>query len=388
MLYLVKITKPTDLHYCVYLVALLLNACSSLPTATTDAKWADVAQHTLTHTWSADIGEPPTDTASFSIQPQLDNKQIFTLDVTGLVQSRQRDTGSLLWEQQLPADTYSGIDVQHELIVVTAQSGTLLALDKEKGSILWRHQLPASILSSAKIAQKQVIAQLDNEQLLSLDSKSAKVLWRYYSGSTPFLTLRGTATPHIDGSVVYTGFANGNFIALDSTNGSLLWQQNLIKEGNKDTKTNISDIDSSFSVEGDYIFAHTHTGKLTAVNKETGRVIWRSSVTSKYPPVTSANSVYVVDLDNYLYALDKITGEIRWMQGALQSSKLSAPLTLLYYVVIGDEHGNLYLISQTDGIFVSSLDLGEAITGNSLVSYKDSLFLIDNDATLHALRLE
>jgi outer membrane protein assembly factor BamB len=388
MHYPLRTIKFIALHCCVYLGILLLNACSSLPTDVSDAKWAAVAQHKLTHVWSADIGAPFTGSASFSIAPQIADKQIFTVDIAGLVQVRHRDTGSLLWEQQLPSDIYSGIDVQHSLVVVTAESGTLFALAKETGSIVWQRKMAASILSSAKITKDQVIVQLDNEQLLSLDVKDAKVLWRYYSGSTPFLTLRGTAIPHVDSSVVYTGFANGNFIALDSSNGSLLWQQNLLKEGNKDTKTNISDIDVAFSVSGDYIFVHTHAGKLTAISKATGRVIWRSSVTSKHPPVTSANHVYVVDLENYVYCLDKITGEILWMQNALQSSKLSIPVAFLYYVVIGDEHGNLYLISQTDGVFINSIDLGQPITGNAIVSDKDRLYVIDNDANLHALLLK
>ena len=157
----------------------------------------------------------------------------------------------------------------------------------------------------------------------------------------------------------------------------------------KSVQNNINDIDGSFHVSAEHIFVDTHNNNLMALDKKTGNKIWQATVSSEFAPVESASFIYIVAHDGGLYCLDKLTGQIVWVQAAFTGVdvKVSAPVLIYNYLVIADNKGNIYLLSQENGKFIHHLSLSDGFFGNSLTVQANKILAISRDATLYSINI-
>ena len=88
-------------------------------------------------------------------------------------------------------------------------------------------------------------------------------------------------------------------------------------------------------------------------------------------------TLYTVDEDSVLYAMDAIGGSDLWQQDKLKGRRLSAPTAYDNYVLVGDYEGFLYWLSYRDGSFQARVKVG-------VKSHKAAR---DRAASLHNLTL-
>ncbi len=145
---------------------------------------------------------------------------------------------------------------------------------------LWRVELGGGY-SGISVADGRVMtlsAETGGEHLLAIDATSGREIWRYRTdrnrpdgeGGGP------RSTPSIFGDVAYVTSAYGKLHALKATDGSLLWQVDLVRElGASVPEWGYS---SSPLVEGDVVYVETGGGKnqaLTALDRHSGELIWQ-----------------------------------------------------------------------------------------------------------------
>ena len=53
--------------------------------------------------------------------------------------------GEIIWETELPGDSFGGATVVNDLVFTSVITGVILALDRETGEIVWRHQAEGGI---------------------------------------------------------------------------------------------------------------------------------------------------------------------------------------------------------------------------------------------------
>ena len=64
------------------------------------------------------------------------NSQFVAIDAT---------TGKILWDVELPGDSFGGASVVNDLVFTSVLSGLVLALDRETGETVWTYQAPGGI---------------------------------------------------------------------------------------------------------------------------------------------------------------------------------------------------------------------------------------------------
>ena len=76
-----------------------------------------------------------------------------------------------------------------------------------------------------------------------------------------------------------------------------------------------------------------------------------------------------------------------WTQTAFQGDEInvSAPVLLYNYVVVADNNGNIYWLSQQDGKFMHYISLGTQFVGNALIVEGNQIFALSSDATLYSI---
>jgi outer membrane protein assembly factor BamB len=163
------------------------------------------------------------------------------------------------------------------------------------------------------------------ERVMAIDETSGQVLWTRewpadYSGMQLVYAIGPRATPTVDGDRVYVLGAAGHLLALDVRTGDIVWQKNFVS----DFSASIPSWGSAGSplVDGDRLICLVGgepNGKVIALDKRTGKEIWRalSSDTEpgyNQPTIVEAGGVRQLILfhPEGFSSLDPSSGKVFW----------------------------------------------------------------------------
>jgi outer membrane protein assembly factor BamB len=120
------------------------------------------------------------------------------------------------------------------------------------------------------------------ERAMALDEATGKILWSQewptdYSGMQLVYAIGPRATPTVDGDRVYVLGAAGHLLALDVATGRIVWQKNFVADYN----ASIPSWGSAGAplVDGERLICLVGgepNGKVIALDKRTGKELWRS----------------------------------------------------------------------------------------------------------------
>ena len=164
------------------------------------------------------------------------------------------------------------------------------------------------------------------ERALCLDEKTGKILWTFHDGETEYGRLGYAsgprATPTVDGDRVYVLGAVGHLYCLDVKTGKRIWSRDFQKDFNARLPT--WGFAGAPLVVGDLLICLVGaqpTGKVMALDKTTGKVVWRAlpgdNATGYAPPVlVQAGGVEQVIQwhGEAVSSFDPTTGKVLWQQ--------------------------------------------------------------------------
>jgi outer membrane protein assembly factor BamB len=120
----------------------------------------------------------------------------------------------------------------------------------------------------------------------------------------------------------------------------------------------IVDIDSEPLVAGGNVYVISYDGTLASVELRTGRIIWKREYKSFRRLSLSGSTLFLVDVNSNVFALDSRNGVELWSQGALKQRLLTGVTPVGDYLVAGDKFGYLHWFDQSDGKIVARLEVG------------------------------
>ncbi|MDR3449199.1 MAG: PQQ-binding-like beta-propeller repeat protein [Alphaproteobacteria bacterium] len=214
-------------------------------------------------------------------------------------------------------------------------------------------------LASAKPALPRMIVNLSWPQA-GYDSEHAEpyveapvhphIEWKTGIGAGSDSDFKLLAHPVADHGVIYTMDAQGNVHAINAKDGNEAWE--------RDTAPKDSDepaIGGGIAIDGGTVYAATGFGEVLALDAKSGEVKWRKSLQNplRAAPTVADNRVYVVSIDNQLSALNAQTGDILWQQsGIAESAALmgaSSPAVQDDSVVVAYNSGEIYNLRVQNG---------------------------------------
>lgn len=172
----------------------------------------------------------------------------------------------------------------------------------------------------------------EDEIVWALSEKDGKEIWAVriapaFTTSWPQSKEGPSATPTIDGDRLYVMGLAGNVVCLQSADGKVIWQRNLMADfGGRMPMWSYRE---SPLVDGDKVIC-TPGGQettLVALNKLTGETIWKSHVPGRAGesrnPNQSTNRPNVIETDLLLSTLDKDDNKV------ISAEELAAAPTVL-----------------------------------------------------------
>lgn len=170
------------------------------------------------------------------------------------------------------------------VVLVSDDSGTFWAVDQATGKLLWNYNIQAAAPYPAAAANGRAFVCEDGGCYAF--NRSGDLLW-YLSGGGRSVVASGT--------MVFVSLSSGTF-ALEAATGHAIWGYTL---GAPSVAAALADR-----------ILYTSGGSITALNAETGAVIWTAPVSTRFP-VAVANGVLYAQADaggGTLYAIDTQTG--------------------------------------------------------------------------------
>ncbi|MDH5358504.1 MAG: outer membrane protein assembly factor BamB [Gammaproteobacteria bacterium] len=337
--------------------------------------------------WSTDTGDGAGNDYS-DLAAWIQGGSVVAIDNEGKVSSYDLKTGRQLWQADLDVSVTTGVGGGDGLIIVGTQEGQVLALNENNGELRWKHQLSSEVLAPPKGAMGVVVARTADGRMSGLSSTDGQVLWSYQR-SVPLLSLRGASAPVLADDKVIAGYANGKLVALSLTDGKVIWEQSVAVPRGRTELDRLVDIDSEPVVRDGKIYVVAYHGQIAVLDLSNGRKLWSRDMSSRSGlDAAEGNAVYVSDDSDYVWALQKGSGDALWRQTRLLRRKTTAPAVVGKHVLVGDFEGYVHWISRDDGRFVARLKVANDNIRSKPLVKEGLVFITAADGTLTALRVQ
>ena len=166
------------------------------------------------------------------------------------------------------------------------------------------------------------------------------------------------SSPTVAGGIVYVGLNDGKLLALNSSNGEILWSY---QTGGP--------VYSSPAVADNVVYFGSWDYSVYALNALTGAVLW-SHKTGSYvqsSPAVANGVVYVASYDANVSALDAATGTLLWSYRTGAGAVGSSPAIVNGVVYIGDNGGKVVALNAATGTLIWRFTAGDTIYSSPTV---------------------
>lgn len=336
----------------------------------------------LRELWRQDVGRG-TDEKRLHLVPAFTGGRIFTADARGQVTAMAAEDGRVIWERDLELPLSGGPAATGDRLVVGSTKGDLIALSVQDGSELWRARTESEILSVPQLSEGLVVVHTLDDSVYAFAADSGEQRWRF-THQAPVLILRGSSTPALlpDGAIV--GLTGGLLVKLGLDEGIPLWTVRITPPMGRSELERITDIDADPVVVGDTAYIGTYNGDLAAVDRQSGAVLWRRTLSVYAGLAADDDSLYITDAQDHVWAADQATGAGRWQQEGLAYRHLSAPALYGDLVLVGDLDGYLHGLARADGHLAARARVGKDPISARPVVRDGRVYVLADDGTLTA----
>ncbi len=332
--------------------------------------------------WSADIGNP----GRYQYTPLLDDKFIYLPNSEGELLQLSAESGKVLWRTSLEETISSSVGSGGGLVLVGTKKGHLIALNTN-GKKLWSATLSSEVQGQPRYFDGVVIVRTADQHVYGIDAADGRRKW-VYERPSPTLSLKTQAGIIVDGGAIYAGFSGGKIIAIRADNGKLLWEATVAQPKGVTEIERIADITSLPVVDGPVVYAVAYQGKVAAIDRVRGQVIWNRDISSYVGLSVDNSKIYLSHTLGSVYSLDNTNGKTFWRQGNLGYRLLTVPQALGTVVAVGDLEGYVHLLSQDDGSFVGRAQFGNSPILSLVASGNNQLLAFARDGHLYAIAIK
>lgn len=350
--------------------------CSSAPRV--DKKKFIVKRHWLR---STPEGEVLDFRRMNRMRPVVTEKLVIGGNAIDRMTAFNRKTGKVVWVRNLTKGVEGGAQVVDNWLFFGASDGLFYALNAETGQTEWTFPVRVETLGEPLVHNGVVYFLAGNNVLYALEAVSGRQIWTYNRLDPSQLSIRGASRPLIVGANLYLGFSDGSFVALNKDKGTVAWEQNI------NQNKRFRDVDSSPVTDGKRIFVSSFDGALYCLDPKDGTIYWRVEEGGYAPVLIVKDTVFYSTSTGKVLALDKASGKVIWSRDNVRGIA-SEPVFYRGLLVYGESHGALQILDASTGQQVSKYKTGRGITSSPYLDQKTGdVYFMSANAILYALQL-
>lgn len=332
--------------------------------------------------WKFDAGSAIRSTIVYS------SNSIFFGSSKGIFYALNKNTGSVKWQYNTGFAIESSAALYNGNIFFSDNKQSLYALNAATGKLIWKFDFEKSrdyewgfdyYYSSPTIAGNKILIAAKDGFVYNVNAADGKLNWKFKTTGI----VRSTAA--VSANTVFFGDTDGILYAVDLAKGKEQWRFFTLGNGlkNEDFGFDRRAIISSPVISKEKIIVGCRDGLFYAVNKNTGKEIWRvdhhvSWVISSIA-VKDSFAVTGTSDGHFVQAVNVNTGREIWKQQTI-STVWSSPVICNDKVYIGSQEGMLYCLDLFTGKKLNSFQAKGKIFSSPVIS--DSLLYFGTDMGL------
>lgn len=287
-----------------------------------------------------------------------------------------------------------GIAYDNGILYVSSGLGVMLALDAQTGQEIWRKSVRVPMHSAPTVADGKVYAITDDNEIMAFDANDkGAILWTY-QGIVETARMLTVPAPAVMNDVVVAPFSSGEIVALRAQNGGVLWQDALASSTRLTPLAALNDIAFGPVIADGYVIATAQSGVMTAFDFRTGQRVWSQPAGSIGMPWIAGDFVFTVTTDGKVAALSKINGSVIWVQQLETFRKpkkrkdrivWSGPVLAGERLVVVSSRGRMMIINPYDGSIIEERKVGGDVMVPPIIA-NETIYMLTNKAKLIALR--
>ena len=333
--------------------------------------------------WSLKLGGSET----FEFSPSIMGDEVYAASSDGSLAKIDLKTGKVIWKINTGEKLSGGVGVGVNEVTIGTSNGLLIAYDVT-GKLLWKTRLSSQVLSAPTVHEGLVIVRTSDNQIHGLNVKDGLKKWTF-SRSGPPLNLRSSAGVIASDGVVYAGFPGGKLVAIREDNGTLLWEATVAQPKGVTEIERASDVTSTPVIDGMTIYTVAYQGKISAVDRVNARTLWSRDISSYTGIGIDGARIYLSHTGGAVYSLAIESGKTYWRQGDLLNRKLTTPLGMGDFVIVGDLEGYLHILDKETGAFLGRIQLDDEPVMRRLVEFETGKFLAQTrNGGLYAIAIQ
>lgn len=292
-----------------------------------------------------------------------------------------RKSGHQQWALPFKDGVEGGAALDGDKIYFGANNGYFYCVDIHSGRILWNFKLNSESLSQPLVQGSKVYHVTGNNTLYAFDKKTGESLWIKTNSAKSNMAVRGQTSPVYEKGVLYLGFSDGTFVAVNAQNGRELWSKRL----GDDKK--FTDVDSTAILTPTCLLVSSYANALYCLNRSSGSIVWRHDFGGYNSVLAIKDKVYFPTLNGEIHLLDGASGKL--LRKIVKVKGMPTGLSeYKNYVIYGESEGNLIVRKQDSLEKVTEFSPGLGMYAQPTVDAENGqVFILSNDSNLYRLDL-
>ena len=261
--------------------------------------------------------------SGFEPEILVDKENIFFFDDKGSIIKFNKNS-KLQWKKNY----YSKSDKKNNPIIFLASEKNNLfiadtnanyyLLNKDNGNLKWKKKHSSSFNSQIKIKDDKIFI-VDMENTLRCFSiKNGEILWSAPTELTVVSSQKKQSLVLVKNLVIFTN-SIGDLTAVDSNNGEIIWQTPTQVFGG--VGQHITLRNSEIVSDGETIFISNNNNEFFALDIITGVIKWKQQINSEIRPVVVSNYIVTISNEGLLIIINKNDGNILRINNILKNIK-------------------------------------------------------------------
>ncbi|MEM6660732.1 MAG: PQQ-binding-like beta-propeller repeat protein [Pseudomonadota bacterium] len=355
---------------------------------------------TLSRAWTADAGTGGSGVGAITSGPIIIGGRVFTMDAGSQISAFDAGGGSVAWRTEIAPEGEDGEDgfgggiaAEGQRIFATTGFGEVVALSAASGEVLWRQRGTAPYRAAPAVLRGTVVAVTRDNQAVALDANTGDLVWRV-AGIAGEAGLLGGASPAIAGDLAVLPFGSGEVQGVQLSTGRQIWTAVLGGARRGVARSAISDVTGDPVIAGRAVITANQSGRMVAIDGQTGRRGWTRSIGSSGPLWAAGDSLFLVSDNAEVLRLTLQSGQTIWRtelpafedpEDREDPIAYSGPVLTGGRLLVTDSLGNLLSLDPATGEQGATVDLTDGGTSGVSVA-GNTVYVLTDDGTLQAFR--
>ena len=300
---------------------------------------------------------------------------VFAGDSVGNLHAIHAASGQAAWIYK-GSNTVVGLPTISGKMVVFAQAdGTITALNLSNGSVIWKYTPPAdsyaadTVVDGTTVGDGKVFFVKGDGKMYALSASNGKELWTYDSGQE----LR--SAPYFSNGFVFLGEQKAIFSAVNP------------KTGKRDWGGGAGGAINTPTADGGNVYFSSWDGTVQSVKIQGVVPQWKADVGDPVttPPFIGGDKVFVGTANGKVAAISKANGSVLWNFDTQGGTVAGMPVAAEGLVFVGGGQGMLFVLDAAGGSSRFTFQTGGGINGAPAFT-GGVLFLGSADGNVYAIR--